>query len=73
MSRETEITQFSFGEEAEEHRTPIFYREGWGGKKVTDCYGFPSQIVPWTDGLLLSVWTKTVSLQWHCTLVTNLK
>ena len=35
MSREAEITQFSFGEEAEEYRTSVVdYGEGWGGKKA---------------------------------------
>lgn len=48
MSREAEITQFSFGEEADEHRTPmVFYREGWGGKKVTDSVmAFPLKLFP---------------------------
>jgi len=47
MSRAAEITQFSSGKEAEEHRTPgEFYREKTGRKKaVTVCSGFPPQIV----------------------------
>lgn len=46
MSREAEITQFSFGKEAEEHRTSmVFYGEAWGEKKVADSVlAFPLKL-----------------------------
>lgn len=49
MSRAAEITRFSFGEEAEEHRTPGEFYGRWGKMKAADvCSDFPPQIVPWT-------------------------
>lgn len=52
MSREAEITQFSFEEEADEHKTNGVLQGGMRRKEGDRvCYGFPAQTVPWTDGL----------------------
>ena len=62
MSREAEITQFSFGEEAEEHRTSmVFYGEGWGVQKAADSVlTFPLKLF---SGLM--DYSYQYELKWH--------